>query len=103
MGSCHSSAKVACAESPWLEYADDDGDLYWYNYVTGNYTRQPQHCDWYQDNSMWFNTRTQEMRYTAPVSQGGPDAMIVAELERISSIVDASLPTATAVPVERTL
>ena len=103
MGSCNSSAKVACGESPWLEYADEDGEPYWYNYVTGNYTRHTQQCDWYYDNSMWLNARTQEMRYTPPVSQGSPDALVLAELERISSIVDASLPTATAVPVEGTL
>ena len=109
MGSCNSSAKVACSESPWLEYADEAGEPYWYNYITGNYTRMRQTCDWYfdmspgNDKGAWFNARTGEMRYTTPVSQTSVDPRIAAELERIASIVDASLPTATAVYVEASL
>ena len=73
MGSCTStSAKVACdTESYWLEFADDAGDSYWYNYLTGNCSRVPQYCDWYfvEEWGVWYKESTQEFRQSPPASR----------------------------------
>ena len=71
MGSCASSSKIACdTSSSWLEYADADGEPYWYNYITGNYTRTPQVCDWYfsEEMDVWYKASTDEFRDTPPVA-----------------------------------
>jgi len=112
MGSCKSTAKVACESesgSPWLEYQDDNGEIYWYNYATGTYTYVPQECDWYCDQSQdydfdygdtWHNHRTGEMRHGPPVAHAVTDPRVIAELQRIASSMNIPVPTATAVPVE---
>ena len=96
MGNCKSVHKIVCeSSSPWLEYQDENGNVYWYNYMTGNYTYEPQRCDWsyetYEDafDGVWYNRITGEMRNMPPVSHA----------QLWSDMVEAQRQAPTAIPV----
>ena len=57
--------------SAWTQWEDGDGQIYYYNFRTGNYTYEIKECDWYEmvddaGQSYWMNLVTQETSWEVP-------------------------------------
>ena len=77
MGSACSTPRVAPSGpdgepgSAWTQWEDGDGNMYYYNFRTGNYTYEPKECDWYEmrdenDQLYWMNVATGETSWNGP-------------------------------------
>ena len=59
------------AGSAWTQWEDGEGNVYYYNFRTGNYSYEIKQCDWYEmvdDNGQhyWANIATGETSWDGP-------------------------------------
>tara|TARA_B100001094_G_C17880342_1_gene646572 strand:- start:213 stop:551 length:339 start_codon:yes stop_codon:yes gene_type:complete len=102
--------------SAWTQWEDGDGQIYYYNFRTGNYSYDRKECDWYEmvddaGQSYWMNLVTQETSWDGPCQP--PEALALQQvIESFVGQMHVALPmpqvqqaqqapVAMAVPVEQ--
>lgn len=108
MGSACTTPRIVPSEpdgepgSAWTQWEDGDGNIYYYNFRSGNYTYEPKQCDWYEmrdehDQSYWMNVATGETSWNGPCQP--PEALALQNvIEQAIGQMHVALPTSQAVP-----
>lgn len=110
MGSGCSSTRVIPGDapqtdpgSPWVQWEDTEGGIFYYNFRTGVYSSEEQACDWYQftddnGNDYWYNYATHETSWNGPCQPPELHVLHDAMLHLVQQVARdnaVALPTAT--------
>ena len=99
MGSGCSTVRVSPEGDPgsaWTQWEDGDGNIYYYNFRSGNYTYEPKECDWYEmvdddGESYWMNMVTSETSWNGPCQP--PEAFALQQvMENLVGQMHVALP-----------
>ena len=90
--------------SAWTQWQDGEGNVYYYNFRTGNYSYETKQCDWYEivdedGQPYWANIVTGETSWDGPCQP--PEALALQQvMESLIGQIHVALPTsqASAVP-----